>query len=150
MLQYHHSKTIRNLLGVLVLATAASVAIATPNIEKHDIAADMKVSNFSKNDLSFSINNNCAYSEIGIISERGIKVIPRKNINDACQVNPTHCKAQVYPTINCSGSSIVTLTFDVTGQGVISIVPHTDTYHVEASGFNISFYDHWMADTSNK
>lgn len=144
MLKYHHAKPIRNLLGLFVLTTAASVAIAAPNLEKRDIAADMKVSNSSKSKLSFSIDNICS-EEIGVINSHSVKVVSRKHINNACQANPTRCVTQVYSTDNCSGNSIATLVFDITGWGVMSIMPHTDSYRVGANGFNLFFDGPWTA-----
>jgi hypothetical protein len=74
----------------------------------------------------------------------GTQVISRKRINHACQANPTYCETEVYSSTNCSGSSMVTLIFDVTGWGVMSIMPHTDSYHIGASGFNLFFDGLWV------
>jgi hypothetical protein len=103
----------------------------------------MKISNSSKNKLSFSIDNTCS-NEIGVINAHNVKVVSRKSIINACQAAPTHCEAEVYSTENCSGSSIVTLIFDVTGWGVMRIMPHTDSYHIGASGFNLFFDGPWV------
>jgi beta-lactamase regulating signal transducer with metallopeptidase domain len=143
MLKYHHSKPIKNFFGLLILATTTSLAIAAPNLEKRDTLTDMKISNSSKNKLSFSIDNICS-DEIGVINAHSVKVVSQKRINNACQVTPTHCEAEVYSTANCSGSSIVTLIFDVTGSGVMNIMPHTDSYHIGASSFNLFFDGPWV------
>lgn len=143
MLKYHHSKPIKNFLGLLLLTTATTFAIAAPNLAKHDSSTYMKISNSSKDKLSFSIDNTCS-NEIGVINEHNVKVVSRKSIINACRAAPTHCEAEVYSTENCSGSSIVTLIFDVAGWGVMSIIPHTDSYHIGASGFNLFFDGPWF------
>lgn len=142
MLKYHHSKPHKTIFGLIILATAASLAMAAPNIEKYNTATAMKISNSSKNELSFSIDNIC--SDEWRVNPHSVKVISQKRFNSACQANPTHCETEVYSTANCSGGSIVTLIFNVTGWGVMNIIPHTDSYHIGASGFNLFFNGPWV------
>ena len=147
MLKYHHSKPMRNLLGIFVLATATGIAIAAPNLQKNDNAVNMKISNSSKNNLTFSIENVCS-EEIGVVNAHSVKVVPRKRINNACRTNPTNCETQVYDTADCSGNSIATIIFDVTDLGAKAVIPHTNSYHIGISGFNLFIEGPW-ATTGN-
>ncbi|MHB1949471.1 MAG: M56 family metallopeptidase [Gammaproteobacteria bacterium] len=141
MLKFHQSKPIKNFVGLIILLILASIAIAAPNIDKYK--SGMKISNSSKNPLTFSTENNCL-DEIGVIDAHSVKVISQENITEACQKNPTHCKMFVYATPNCSGKPIITLVIDVTGWGVMSIQPPwLPSYPVGANGFNLFFDGPW-------
>lgn len=142
MLKYHNSRPLKNFSGALLLAFAASIAIAMPNFEKRDITTDMKISNSSKNNLSFGVDNRCS-EEIGVINAHAVKVISRERINKLCQQNQSHCVMQAYSTNDCTGASIATLVLDM-NRGVISIVPRPHSYSVGGNGFNLFFEGPWV------
>lgn len=142
MLKFHQSKPIKNFIGLITLSILASIAIASPNIDKYK--SGMKISNSSKTPLTFSSDSNCS-DEIGVIDAHSVKVISREHIIEACKKNPTRCNIFVYATSNCSGKPIISLVIDVTGWGVMSIQPpFSNSYHVSANGFNLFFDGPWI------
>src|SRR5688572_25034484 len=84
-------------------------------------ADDLKVSNDSKYDLSFSINNTCS-EEFGTLDNHSVKVIPDESFKNACAYNSSNCVVKVYNEASCSGKQIATVAFD-TSYGVRELRP---------------------------
>jgi len=147
MLKHHHSNPIRNLLGLLVLLTTASVAIAAPHLNKW--SRGLTISNASFKSLSFSIDNTCS-ENIGIINAMSIKTISRETINNVCQKNPSHCKTYVFQTDNCSGNPISMIVIDI-NQGVQTIAVY-GPYNVGtgSNSFNLFFNGPWDQNQKRK
>lgn len=103
-------------------------------------AGDLKISNDSKYDLSFSINNTCS-EDFGIIDSQSIKVIPEANFNKACSYNSSRCETTVYNSAYCSGKQIGTVVFD-TKYGVQGLYPNEFTF--KGNGFNLFFEGPWF------
>lgn len=142
MLKFHNSNPVKNFIGFITLSIITSIAIAAPNLEKCN--SGMKISNLSRNPLTFSTGNGCS-EEIGMIEAHNVKTISRNHLIEACQKDLTHCQMFVYSTSNCSGKPIIRLDVDVTGWGVMSIQPtFSNSYHVSANGFNLFFDGPWI------
>lgn len=142
MLKFHQPKPTKNFIGVITLSILTGVAIAAPNFDKY--SSGMKISNSSKNPLTFSADSGCS-EEMGVIEAHSVKMISRLHLTETCQKNPAHCQMFVYATSNCSGKPIVTLVIDITGWGVMNIQPpFSNSYHVGANGFNLFFDGSWI------
>ena len=103
-------------------------------------ADDLKVSNDSKYDLSFSINNTCS-KEFGVADNRSVKVISEANFNKACAYNSSSCEAKVYNAPSCMGKQVATVVFD-TSYGVQGLYPIEIT--IKGNGFNLFFEGPWL------
>ncbi len=104
-------------------------------------ADDLKISNDSKYDLSFSINNICS-EEFGVIENRSVKLIPEASLKRACVYNSNKCETKVYNSAFCSGKQIGTVEFD-TNYGVVGLYPIEFT--IKGNSFNLFFVDSWLA-----
>ncbi len=141
MLKLDQSMPIKNFVGLITLLVLIGIAMAAPNFDKYN--SGIKISNASKNSLTFSIGKHCS-SKMGLINGHTIKVIARDNIVSSCRKNPSKCKMIIYASANCTGDSIATLTMDVTKRGVTNIEPpFAKSYRVSANGFNIFIDGQW-------
>lgn len=104
-------------------------------------ADDLKVSNDSKYDLSFSVNNVCS-EEFGVVDNHSVKVISDENFKKVCAYDSNNCVAKVYNGVSCTGKQIGTVAFD-TGYGVQGLYPTGIT--IKGSGFNLFFEGPWIA-----
>lgn len=109
-------------------------------------AGDLKISNDSKYDLSFSINNTCS-EEFGVVSNRTMKVIPERSFNKACEYNQGNCETKVYNATACSGKQVAVVVFN-THYGVQGLYP-TDII-TKGNGFNLFFEGPWQAKLNSK
>ena len=103
-------------------------------------ADNLKISNGSKYDLSFSINNTCS-KKFGVVDNRTVKVISEANFNKACAYNASSCEAKVYNAPSCMGKQIATVVFD-TKYGVQGLYPRDIT--MKGNGFNLFFEGPWL------
>jgi hypothetical protein len=104
-------------------------------------ADDLKVSNASKYDLSFSVNNVCS-EEFGVVDNHSVKAISDTNFKKACAYDSNNCVAKVYNATSCTGKQIGTVVFD-TNYGVQGLHPTGIT--MKGSGFNLFFEGPWEA-----
>lgn len=100
-------------------------------------ADNLNVSNATKYDLSFAIQDSCS-QEFGTVKSRTMKVIPDADFNKACSYKPEACEAKVYDRANCTGEQIATIEFN-TKFGVQKI--EARSIGVVGSGFNLFFED---------
>lgn len=141
MLKLHHSKPIKNFLGMISFVTATSIAIAAPNLGKDDAKTSLKISNSTKSYITFSIDGMCS-NEIGVTDPRSVKTVTSKSLNKACKNNTAKCETQLYPTSNCMGIPIALVTFDLS-FGVQQIAVHSQDYKVSGSGFDLFLDGPW-------
>lgn len=100
-------------------------------------ADDLKLSNDSKYDLSFSINNICS-QEFGVLDAHSVKIIPEASFKKVCESN---CDIKVYNSASCAGKQIAMVEFD-TKSGVTSL--HPIEFTVKSNGFNLFFEGPWL------
>ena len=103
-------------------------------------ADDLKISNDSKYDLSFSINNSCS-KEFADVDNHSVKVISEANFKKACAYNSTDCRVKVYDAAACTGKQVATVVFD-TSYGVQGLYPSGIT--TKGNGFNLFFEGPWL------
>lgn len=136
MLKLHHKNPIKNLVGLIALLVTTTIAIAAPNLEKFH--SYIKISNSSKNPITFKIHNSC----FSAAEAHSVKSISQDIFFAAC--NQTQCKYQVFTTADCSGKTIGNIVIDK-HIGIISISPPFSTdYHIGANGFNFFFDGPWV------
>lgn len=104
-------------------------------------ADDLKISNNSKYDLSFSINDFCS-KEFAGVDNHSVKVISEESFKKACTYNPSDCRAKVYNAAACEGKQIATVVFD-TSYGIQGLYP--TGIITKGSGFNLFFEGPWLA-----
>ena len=102
-------------------------------------ADDLKISNDSAYDLSFSINNTCS-SEFGVVEARTIQIVSTANFKQVCASSPAACEAKVYNAAACGGAQVATIVFD-TSYGVQALKPTGIT--AKGNGFNLFFKGPW-------
>lgn len=136
-MRIRHNKFTSLFIGLIILGIAG-ISIAVPNSTE-----GLKVSNSSKSNLFFKINNICYRDNIKI-NHHSIEIIPREKINNSCQASPTRCRVDIYLDKSCRNNLIVTLTIDTTRQGIISVIPYYDDYIPGASGFNLFIKGPWV------
>ena len=105
-------------------------------------AEDLKVSNNSKYDFSFSINNACS-RDLGVVGSRTIKIIPEENLNQACAYNLNHCEIMMYKNASCKGKSIVKIVLD-TKLGMQSVRTSSKGVSAGVSMFNLFLTGPWQ------
>jgi hypothetical protein len=137
ILKGEHMKFIKTKIGFLVLIGSSFLGhSALAN------AKDLKMSNDSKYQLSFSINNVCS-EEFGVLESHSINVIPEKEFAKACAYNPTHCFSKVYNQPNCTGKHFANLGFDTSsGNYYIRVFADADI-SVSGNEFNVLFTGPW-------
>lgn len=142
MLKSHTSSPTMNFLGMISLFSITTISFAAPGIAIYDSSLDLKFSNSTKYNLTFSINGSCS-NEIGVINRRSIQIIKHDYLNNACDKNLSLCEIQVYPTDNCSGSKIATIVMDFSGARSIEL--HSDKYNISSNGkFDLFLGGPWM------
>lgn len=123
------------LINVIACATLSAIPLLAN-------ASDLKISNGTKSDLSFSINNICSdkFDGFGVIPAETIKMISEKGFNEECNYNPQQCIANVYNRAACKGDKIAEIGFD-TSQGVTYISGPTSSENISiiGNGFNLLF-----------
>lgn len=72
----------------------------------------------------------------GVTKAHSTNVVSEGKIKIACFHNKENCKAAVYMTNNCTGSSIATVIFDI-NKGIKSITMHEPGYEIHAAGFTV-------------
>src|SRR5262245_19012692 len=58
-IKFHQSNPVKNLIGVLLLAFALSVALVAQSMESHMFAEDLRISNFSNKKFTAIVNFKC-------------------------------------------------------------------------------------------
>lgn len=104
-------------------------------------ADDLKISNDSRYNLSFSVNNLCS-EDFGVVDSHSVKVVSHTNFNQACAYAPTNCVTKVFSKTACTGEQLATVVFDYR-YGVQSLTPTGIT--TKGSGFTLFFEGPWLA-----
>ena len=102
-------------------------------------AGHLKITNDSKYDLSFKVDNICS-DAFGNVNSKTIKIVSEAAFKKACVVNPNFCVLTVYNKANCKGKNFIGLGFD-TETGMSSFIPGSNFVPMTTSisAFDISF-----------
>jgi hypothetical protein len=131
IMKFNNSKIISMLL----------IGLCFLGFSKFANADDLKVSNDSKYNLSFSVNNVCS-KDFGVVDNHSVKVISDANFKKACAYNSSNCEAKVYNAASCTGKQVAAIVFD-TSYGVQGLYPTGIT--TKGNGFNLFFEGPWLA-----
>lgn len=143
MLKHRYAKRAKIFLSVIALSMASSIAVAelAPSSEENCPKRDLAISNSSKYPLTFSINKICS-EYIGVTDKFSVNTVKHHYLKKACKADPQHCNMEAYSTEDCTGDSLASITLDIQ-SGVTNITPHSETYKINASGFNLFFAGPW-------
>lgn len=126
-------------LNKIKLISALFIGLNFLGLSTFASAKDLKISNDSKYDLSFSINNICS-EQFGIVENHSVKVISEANFKKACAYDPNQCEVQVYNAASCAGKKVAAVVFDA-NNGVIGL--YSMEIITKANGFNLFFEGPW-------
>lgn len=98
-------------------------------------ADNLKLSNETKYNLSFSTNGVCSQT-LGDLKKYTVKIINQTSFEDTCQYNPKQCVIEVYNKLDCAGKTVANMVFDETN--IISVATSGDIM-IRGNGSNIFF-----------
>jgi hypothetical protein len=117
----------KNIIGLMVLSAAVFAspvhAAYVPSIDQFH--PDFILSNDTVTSFTGMINDRiCSgvYGSQGIIQPHSVKRVYYTELNLACGANISSCQIDLYPSEDCSGTKIGTVTIDV-NEGVTGIYP---------------------------
>lgn len=115
-----------------IIAASIITALSIPALAQ---AADLTIVNNTNQTSTSMINGtscSSALGDIGITAPHSQSTIPSSKVNLACIANPTNCRADVYMTNNCTGSSVAVVIFD-TKTGIKSVSMIDNSYAISAA-----------------
>lgn len=136
-LKLHVSNPIKNLIGVMLIAISAGIAMASTSLEKHLLIEDFKISNFSNKKFNVIANYKCA-DTVTEIEKNSVTVISQTKIQHICSKSPWNCAIVFYSSNNCSDQPVATVHFDL--RGAIKAINVGANYNISGKDYNLLFY----------
>lgn len=99
-------------------------------------AGDFKITNHTKQELSFSINDTCS-DTFGSVKANDIEIVYEEQLLQACTSDPSNCEVKVHDAANCKGDEVGMILFDIK-SGITKINPE-GLYSIEGNGFYLTF-----------
>lgn len=145
-MKFHQTNPVKNLIGILLLAIALSVALTAPSLESHMFFEDLRISNFSNKKFTAIANFKCE-NKLSEIEKNSVTLIPRSKIQNICSKSSwPSCTIEFYQSNNCSGEPIVSISLNL--QGSISSISADNKYNFSGKDDSLLIYEHFIPDSN--